>query len=84
MVTSIRFNTARAWANANERHWSLAEWADQARCSPPTLRAFLNGDPRLKLITIEQILIPLGMCAMDIVILPKVTVEAREPVLMGE
>jgi hypothetical protein len=84
MDVSIRFNTARALAECTERRWSLAMWADRARCSPPTLRAFLNGDPKLKNSTVDQILLPLGLCALDIVILPQPRVLNPEPVLVGE
>lgn len=85
MVISIRFDTATALACATERKWSLQDWANLAGVTQPSIRAFLAGDQRLKLITVEQILQPLGIRASDILITPPpLRIHPRGPMLTGE
>ncbi len=65
MVLSIKFDSARALACATERGWTQAEWAERAGVSLQTLKSFLSGGQRLKLITVEQIIMALGYRAAD-------------------
>ena len=67
-TSSVRFDVPCARAAAKKKGWTLRQWAKEADLSINTLQLFITGDIHLKLLTVEQILRPLGLRAIDLVI----------------
>lgn len=63
----LHFESETAQKRADELHWDDAEWARQAGIAKVTLQRWLNGDRSLKLRTVEAIVRPLGLSAVDLI-----------------
>lgn len=63
----LHFESEAAQKLANERGWDDAEWAAQSGVSIVTLKRWLNGDRSLKLRTVDAMVRPLGLSAVDLI-----------------
>lgn len=63
----IHFESESAQKLAKELGWDDAEWASQAGISIVTLKRWLNGDRSLKLRTVDAIVRPLGLSAVELI-----------------
>jgi hypothetical protein len=67
MVFSIRFDVARAHRLARANGWNYREWAKRAYVPERILERFLEEDQYLDLESIEDILGPLRLTAVELI-----------------
>ena len=68
MVFSIRFDVARSQRLARANAWTNKEWAKRAYVPERLLERFLEEDQYLDLESIEDIIAPLGLTAVELII----------------
>lgn len=66
-VDHITFDIETAQKHADQLDWDIVEWARQADVSALTLRKWLNRDPSIKLRTVDDIVRPLGLTAVELI-----------------
>lgn len=64
----IRFDIQAAVKRAEGLQWDLVRWAREADVSAITLRKWINGDRSIKITTIDEIVRPLGLTAVELIL----------------
>lgn len=63
----IQYDVQAAVKRAEEREWTFDQWAIESGVSAFTIRKWIYGDPTIKFASVDKIVRPLGLRAVDLI-----------------